>query len=101
MYTNNEKIELVFLPPYSPKLNPIEKLWKTLKQRSMQGRYFKSKEDFYIALRKGLKAINESTSSCISVMSKWLEIYTFIETKLISKDLRWKHVTSLFDQPFA
>ncbi|WP_417904470.1 IS630 family transposase [Candidatus Tisiphia endosymbiont of Micropterix aruncella] len=27
-YLVNTKIELVFLPPYSPNLNPIERLWK-------------------------------------------------------------------------
>lgn len=29
---HNHKITLLFLPPYSPDLNPIEKLWGTIKQ---------------------------------------------------------------------
>ncbi|WP_410520671.1 transposase [Candidatus Tisiphia endosymbiont of Dioctria rufipes] len=29
-YLVNSKIELVFLPPYSPNLNPIERLWKLM-----------------------------------------------------------------------
>jgi len=26
------KLELIFLPPYSPKLNPIEQLWKLMRE---------------------------------------------------------------------
>jgi transposase len=32
-YLKNSKIELHFLPPYSPHLNPIERLWKWMKER--------------------------------------------------------------------
>ena len=34
-------IELHYLPPYSPNLNPIERLWKVMNEI-----YFKSKRDF-------------------------------------------------------
>jgi transposase len=33
-------IELVYLPPYSPNLNLIERLWKWVKKRSLYGRYY-------------------------------------------------------------
>ncbi len=32
-YLENSKIALHFLPPYSPNLNPIERLWKWVKER--------------------------------------------------------------------
>ena len=51
---NNNKIELVRLPAYSPILNPIEKLWKKLKQKDMNNRYFKNEEEFISTLRYGL-----------------------------------------------
>ena len=31
-YANEIGIELVFLPPYSPDLNPIEYIWKSIKK---------------------------------------------------------------------
>ena len=98
---NKDKIELAFLPPYSPKLNPIEKLWKVLKQKNMHGRYFESKEAFYTQLENGLNAINKNLSASLGVMSKWIEIYKFVEKTLTFKDSRWMYVNSLFDKSFA
>ena len=31
-YAEHNKIDLVFLPPYSPDLNPIEFIWKSIKR---------------------------------------------------------------------
>ena len=31
-----ENIELVYLPPYSPELNPVERLWQWLKRHSLR-----------------------------------------------------------------
>jgi len=31
-FAKNIDIELVFLPPYSPHLNPIEYIWKSIKR---------------------------------------------------------------------
>lgn len=39
-------IELHYLPPYSPNLNPIERLWKVMNEKSRNNVYFKSKRDF-------------------------------------------------------
>ena len=32
-FLKTSKIEVHYLPPYSPNLNPIERLWKWMKQR--------------------------------------------------------------------
>jgi len=37
------KIKLVFLPPYSPDLNPVEFIWKSIK-REVSARFIQSKE---------------------------------------------------------
>lgn len=39
-------IELVYLPPYSPNLNPIERLWKLFKKIALKNKYFEKFEDF-------------------------------------------------------
>lgn len=43
-------IELHYLPPYSPNLNPIERLWKVMNEESRNNVYFKSKLDFKEAI---------------------------------------------------
>jgi len=39
-YIQNSKIELLFLPPYSPNLNPIERLWKFMHSVTTKNRYY-------------------------------------------------------------
>jgi len=41
-WLNEQKEEIVldFLPPYSPQLNPIERVWKQTRQKSAHNRYF-------------------------------------------------------------
>lgn len=42
---NSEKIELHFLPPYSPNLNPIETVWKKVKTESVHNKHFRTQEE--------------------------------------------------------
>lgn len=39
-------IELHYLPPYSPNLNPIERLWKVMNEQVRNNRYFTSPKEF-------------------------------------------------------
>ena len=39
-------ISILYLPPYSPNLNPIERLWKFVKQKIMANNYFPDLETF-------------------------------------------------------
>jgi len=39
-------ISLEYLPPYSPNLNPIERLWKVMNEKVRNNRFFKSSKDF-------------------------------------------------------
>jgi transposase len=39
-------IELLFLPPYSPKLNLIERAWKFIKKKALNNRSFDSFANF-------------------------------------------------------
>ncbi|OGN60292.1 MAG: hypothetical protein A3D96_05630 [Chlamydiae bacterium RIFCSPHIGHO2_12_FULL_44_59] len=45
-YLGTSKIVLHFLPPYSPNLNPIERLWKWMKERVIYNTYYEYFDDF-------------------------------------------------------
>lgn len=45
-YLETSKIRLHFLPPYSPNLNPIERLWKWMKERVIYNTYYEHIDDF-------------------------------------------------------
>ena len=52
-------IELLFLPPYSPNLNLIERLWKFVKKKCLYSKYYDNFEKFQKAISECLE--NAST----------------------------------------
>lgn len=40
-----DRIELLFLPPYAPDINPIESFWKKTRREVTHNRYFESLEE--------------------------------------------------------
>ena len=49
-HLETSRIELHFLPPYSPNLNPIERLWKWMKESVVYNTYYKEFDDFRSAI---------------------------------------------------
>jgi len=45
------EFRLHFLPPYSPELNPIERVWKLTRRRSLHNRYFARLDDVSHAVK--------------------------------------------------
>jgi len=45
-YTEGTKIKLIFLPPYSPNLNLIERYWKFFKKKVLNNRYYETFGEF-------------------------------------------------------
>jgi transposase len=43
------RFALDFLPPYSPELNPIERVWKLTRRRCLHNRYFENLKDIVSA----------------------------------------------------
>jgi transposase len=74
-----DNIKLLFLPPYSPELNPAEKMWAKLK-RAFTNKLFKSLEEISSFIEDAVKEITESVviSTCaykyIFSHSFWNEI---------------------------
>ena len=61
-------IKLVYLPPYSPDLNPIEFIWKSIK-REISVLCLKCKEE----LKRVVEELFYSFSSSLSFARKWIE----------------------------
>jgi transposase len=49
------KITLHYLPPYSPNLNPIERLWKVMNEQIRNNRFFASAKEFRDSIDNFLK----------------------------------------------
>jgi transposase len=49
-FVENTNLQLHFLPPYSPNLNPIERLWKILHEQVTYNKYYDKLRDFTEAI---------------------------------------------------
>ena len=55
---NMERLELIFLPPYSPNLNKIEELWGWMKDSVINNVFFHSREEIRAAVQKFVNWVN-------------------------------------------
>jgi len=51
-YLKKSRITPVYLPPYSPNLNPIERLWKIMRETKIHNQYYESSVEFFHEIRK-------------------------------------------------
>lgn len=66
-------IDLLFLPPYSPELNPIENLWKEVRQKWFDNKVFKSLSAVEDLLVKALNTLESDRKTVASVTGyKWI-----------------------------
>jgi transposase len=64
------KRTLVFLPPYSPDLNPVEYIWKTIK-REISVRFIQSKEHLKNIIKNEFMKVENS----LSFAKSWMETF--------------------------
>jgi len=69
-YCLQNEIILVYLPPYSPQLNPIEDLWRLLK-KELANRALKTLDYLYELTEKTLKSFGNLESLC----SNWVKVF--------------------------
>ena len=69
-YLKDSKIEMVFLPPYSPNLNLIERLWKYFKKEVLRGKYYETFDLFRSAVFKFFAQLDEHTSNLRSLLTE-------------------------------
>ncbi|MBU1626132.1 transposase [bacterium] len=60
-------IRLLFLPPYSPELNPVEHIWKEIRQRWFKNKYFKDMNGVEDLLLESLSALEKDKSRIASI----------------------------------
>jgi transposase len=61
-------IDLLFLPPYSPNLNLIERLWKFTKKQCLYNRYYESFCQFKAAIDNCLAQVNSTFSEQVKTL---------------------------------
>lgn len=61
-------IELLFLPPYSPNLNLIERLWKFTKKQCLYNQYYESFSQFKTAIDDCLSKVKSTFSEQIKTL---------------------------------
>lgn len=63
---NDLNIEVVYLPPYSPNLNLIERYWGFLRKKVLQNQYYKTFEEFHEAIIKFSKRKTKKLKRALS-----------------------------------
>ncbi|MGL5749213.1 MAG: transposase, partial [Paraclostridium sp.] len=68
---NKSRIELMFLPAYSPELNLIEGLWGWLKSSIINNKFFKSLDGVRISIDSFIDEINKvPTNTLVRLCTK-------------------------------
>jgi len=65
-FVETTNIELHFLPPYSPNLNPIERLWKIMHENVTYNRYYPKFSDFTEGILKFFENIELHKNTMLS-----------------------------------
>ena len=76
-------IELLYLPSYSPNLNPIERLWKFVEKERLSCRYYEDFARFKEAITECLNGVEDKHKSSIRSLLT-LNFQTFEEPQLLA-----------------
>lgn len=63
---NRDRLELVFLPPYSPQLNLMEGVWKWLKETVINNVFFGNVQKIILAVRAFLEDVTHRREEAIN-----------------------------------
>jgi transposase len=68
-WLEDKPIKQVFLPPYSPNLNLIERLWKFMRKKIINVAFYRTKEQFRQAVRKFLDNIPTYEEELVTLLT--------------------------------
>ena len=74
------QIKLLFLPPYSPNLNIIERLWKFAKKNVLYGRYYQRPEQFHQAITRFFEQLDKHQEQLESLLT--LKFQSFDQSRI-------------------
>ncbi len=78
-YLETSKIKLLFLPPYSPNLNLIERLWKFFRKKITKGKYYEKFTGFKSECEKFFKNLKKYKSELDSLITENFQIIGEVE----------------------
>jgi hypothetical protein len=58
----SSNIKIIFLPPYSPELNPVERLWKFIKDNTIKNRIFDDIDSLADHISKFIRDLDKATT---------------------------------------
>jgi transposase len=69
------QITLLFLPPYSPNLNLIERFWKFLRKHVTRNRFYATFAEFRVAIQRVLHNLRDYTDELASLMTENFHLF--------------------------
>lgn len=63
---NKDRLELVYLPPYSPQFNLVEGLWKWLKEAVINNFFFQNIQRIILKVKEFIAEINQHQDVAIN-----------------------------------
>ena len=76
-YLEDSKIEIKFLPPYSPNLNLIERLWRFMNKQVRDNKYYEKFQEFQEAIFGFLEKISSYHAELKNLLNEKFHIYDF------------------------
>jgi transposase len=76
----DERIEIVWLPTYSPNLNLIERLWKLMKKETLKNKYYGTAKGFREKIREFFENIKEYKTELETLLTCNFRVVSFSQT---------------------
>ncbi len=76
----DERIEIVWLPTYSPNLNLIERLWKYLKKKVLKNKYYGTAKGFREKIREFFENIKDYKTELESLLTCNFRVVSFSQS---------------------
>jgi transposase len=73
-YLETSRVELIFLPPYSPNLNLIERLWRFMKREILYATYYPTFKEFKTACEKFFRDLGSYEPKLRSLLTENFQI---------------------------